>query len=139
MLTYIKSLNNKIVIAALISGVVLIYYSENQPLTWNHNFMKNKVKDEKLFDLVSKAIYRKEYSGKKFRSYSNERRRFHQAKISRRQNKFQPLKLKCNSTKWGVVTTIFKPSEAVRRFLYRKDWCVVIVGDENKPKVKCSS
>ena len=37
--------------------------------------------------------------------------------------------------KWGVVTTIFEPpSEAVRRFLYRKEWCLVIVGDKGKPK-----
>ena len=37
--------------------------------------------------------------------------------------------------KWGVVTTIYEPpSEAVRRFLYRKDWCLVVVGDRGKPK-----
>ena len=38
--------------------------------------------------------------------------------------------------KWGVVTTIFgeAPSEAVRRFLYRRSkWCVVVVGDKGKP------
>ena len=46
---------------------------------------------------------------------------------ARRENK-----LGCE--KWGVVTTIFEPpSEAVRRFMYRKDWCVVIVGDKGKP------
>ena len=40
-----------------------------------------------------------------------------------------------NCKKWGVVTTIFAPpSEAVRRFLYRKDWCLVVVGDRGKPK-----
>ena len=41
--------------------------------------------------------------------------------------------------KWGVVTTIFgpHPSEAIRRFLYRKNrWCVVVVGDAGKPKVR---
>ena len=41
-----------------------------------------------------------------------------------------------NCTKWGVVTTIFgpEPSEAVRRFLYRrKNWCVVVVGDKGRP------
>ena len=38
--------------------------------------------------------------------------------------------------KWGVMTTISSPpTEAVRRFLYMKDWCVVVVGDLNKPKV----
>ena len=42
-------------------------------------------------------------------------------------------RFKCK--KWGVVTTIFEPSsEAVRRFLYRKQWCLVVVGDKGKPK-----
>ena len=32
--------------------------------------------------------------------------------------------------KWGVLTTIFSPpSEAVRRFAYMDQWCLVIVGD----------
>ena len=36
--------------------------------------------------------------------------------------------------KWGVMTTIFyPPSEAVRRFMYRKEWCLVIVGDKGRP------
>ena len=39
--------------------------------------------------------------------------------------------------KWGVMTTIFDPpSEALRRFMYRKDWCVVVVGDKGKPLEK---
>lgn len=40
--------------------------------------------------------------------------------------------------KWGVVTTIYgpTPSEAIRRFLYRRNqWCVVVVGDKQKPDV----
>lgn len=46
-----------------------------------------------------------------------------------------PRTLDC--TKWGVVTTVFEPpSEALRRFAYRKEWCVVIVGDSGKPKVR---
>ena len=36
--------------------------------------------------------------------------------------------------KWGVLTTIFEPSEAVRRMLYLTDWCLVIVGDKGKPE-----
>ena len=39
--------------------------------------------------------------------------------------------------KWGVVTTIFEPpSEAVRRLMYRKGWCVVVAGDKGKPSLK---
>lgn len=34
---------------------------------------------------------------------------------------------------WAVLTTVFSPSEAVRRFLYKKEWCVVIVGDRELP------
>jgi hypothetical protein len=37
--------------------------------------------------------------------------------------------------KWGVLTTISAPTEAVRRFLYKPDWCIVVVGDLQKPKV----
>ena len=40
-----------------------------------------------------------------------------------------------NCKKWGVVTTIFPPSESVRRFLYKDDWCIVVVADLNKPEV----
>jgi hypothetical protein len=37
--------------------------------------------------------------------------------------------------KWGVLTTILPVSEAVRKFLYKPDWCVVVVGDLEKPQV----
>ena len=36
---------------------------------------------------------------------------------------------------WGVLTTISSPTEAVRRFFYKPDWCIVVVGDANKPEV----
>ena len=35
--------------------------------------------------------------------------------------------------KWSVVTTIFEPSEAVRRQAALKDWCLVVVGDKKGP------
>jgi hypothetical protein len=42
--------------------------------------------------------------------------------------------------KWGVMTTInAPPSEAVRRFLYKLDWCIVVVADLTKPKVTKTS
>ena len=40
-----------------------------------------------------------------------------------------------NCTKWGVITTIFQPSEALQRFTFRTDWCLVIVADVLTPKV----
>lgn len=38
----------------------------------------------------------------------------------------------CNH--WSVVTTIFEPSEAVKRQAQLHDWCLVIVGDKKGPK-----
>ena len=40
--------------------------------------------------------------------------------------------LKCDH--WSVVTTIFEPSEAVRRQVELKGWCIVVVGDRKGPK-----
>jgi hypothetical protein len=58
-------------------------------------------------------------------SNENEEDSFHESKDYRR--------FECK--KWGVVTTIFEPpTEAIRRFLYRKEWCLVIVGDKGNPK-----
>ncbi len=37
--------------------------------------------------------------------------------------------------KWVVIATISNVSEAVRRFFYKPDWCVVVVGDLGRPKV----
>lgn len=34
---------------------------------------------------------------------------------------------------WGVLTSIFLPNEAVRRFHYLENWCLVIVGDLQSP------
>ena len=41
---------------------------------------------------------------------------------------------KLNCSQSGVLTTIFSPTETVRRFLYKPDWCIVVVGDANGPK-----
>jgi len=38
----------------------------------------------------------------------------------------------CNH--WSVVTTIFEPSEAVKRQAQLNNWCLVIVGDKKGPK-----
>jgi hypothetical protein len=47
-----------------------------------------------------------------------------------------PESARKNCEKWGVMTTISSPTEAVRRFLYKPDWCVVVVADLNKPEVR---
>lgn len=38
--------------------------------------------------------------------------------------------------KWGVMTTISSMSESVKRFLYKLDWCIAVVGDLEKPEVR---
>jgi hypothetical protein len=38
-----------------------------------------------------------------------------------------------NCTKWNVVTTIYGPTEAVRRASNVRDWCTVIVADTKTP------
>ena len=39
-----------------------------------------------------------------------------------------------NCEKWSVVTTIFPPSEAVRRQAHMTGWCLVVVGDRKGPE-----
>ena len=39
-----------------------------------------------------------------------------------------------NCKRWAVVTTIFEPSEAVRRQVRLEGWCLVVVADESSAK-----
>ena len=80
------------------------------------------------------------FSGDKIRTFSVEKLRF-KGKIAPTDTNEETLdssvkenKNQIGCEKWAVVTTIFAPpSEAVRRLLYRKEWCVVVVGDKEKP------
>ena len=89
----------------------------------------------KLLFFFSEATSGQQFSGLPFRTFPSHLRKFSKDKFIQ-SNKTS--KMKWNCTKWGVVITIFAPpkQEAVRRFLYREDWCVVVVGDKNKPKVQ---
>ena len=50
------------------------------------------------------------------------------------------LNYKYNCDKWAVVTTVFEPpTEAVRRLMYRNDWCVVVAGDKGKPSLEVNN
>ena len=81
------------------------------------------------------------FSGEKIRKFPDEKYRFKgmmapteslHDKIS--SSTLTESKNHLDCIKWAVVTTIFSPpSEAVRRLLYRKEWCVVVVGDMGKP------
>ena len=35
--------------------------------------------------------------------------------------------------KWAVLTTVQSPTEAVRRFIYKEHWCLIVVGDWEMP------
>lgn len=90
--------------------------------------------------LTNSATSAKIFSGEKIRTFSEEKIRF-KGKIAPTESNEEKLassgkenKNQLGCVKWAVVTTIFAPpSEAVRRLLYRKEWCVVVVGDKEKP------
>jgi hypothetical protein len=44
---------------------------------------------------------------------------------------FKHDELKCE--RWGVVTTIFEPSDAVKKQAHVPGWCLVVVGDRKGP------
>ena len=92
------------------------------------------LKEDNFHSLLSKATSGHEFSGLEFRTFPTHLRKFYDDTVIKVKNVLQS---KWNCTKWGVVTTIFSPpyQEAVRRFLYRTDWCIVVVGDKDKPKV----
>ena len=72
------------------------------------------------------------FSGKVVRAFPAEQLKF-TTPPSRNAPRAKQTDLTCGQ--WGVVTTIFEPSEAVRRWLRMEGWCLVIVGDKKSPKV----
>lgn len=81
------------------------------------------------------------FSGSKVASYDMTKLRFasfgdrdhlRSSVRSPRSESFEAHPLKCSH--WSVVTTIFEPSEAVKRQAHLKDWCLVVVGDRKGPK-----
>ena len=72
------------------------------------------------------------FSGKVVRTFPVEALKF-TAPSSRNPPQRNLTDLTC--AQWGVVTTIFQPSEAVHRWLKIEGWCLVIVGDKKSPKV----
>ena len=72
------------------------------------------------------------FSGKVVRTFPVEKLKF-TTPPSRNVPKEEETNPRC--ARWGVVTTIFEPSEAVRRWLRMEGWCLVIVGDKKSPKV----
>ena len=98
-------------------------------------------KTEKMKSIISMATSGNVFTGDRIRRFPMDKIRY-KGKLApdydSNEHKPSASTLKKNSRldckKWAVVTTIFSPpSEAVRRLLYRKEWCIVVVGDKDKP------
>ena len=93
--------------------------------------------DKDLKQKKNRVTSGKEFTGQKIRRYLINEMMFKEksfSKISGEDQKILEDNKKYTCDKWGVMTTIFyPPSEAVRRFMYRKEWCLVIVGDKGRP------
>ena len=115
-----------------------INYDEfgNFGLLWKVNKTQNKcyTPEDVYYTKIQKATSGILFSGDKIREFDKTRIRFKGKSIINLSNintSDGEFRKRFNCSKWGVVTTIFDPpSEAVRRFLYRKNWCVVVVGDK---------
>lgn len=73
----------------------------------------------------------KTFSGKKIRTYPLEKRKF-SSYVYRGAQARQRTNPWCD--KWAVVATIFEASEAVRRQVRLRDWCLVVVFDKKHVK-----
>ena len=113
--------------------------------SYDSNF--NGSKDEKLennLEIQNLVTSGKLFKGEKIRKFPENEILFRgQSSSAFSKSDIKILEENQNSKhdcqKWGVVTTIFHPpSESVRRFMYRKNWCVVVVGDKGKPSVEVS-
>ena len=91
--------------------------------------------------MISMATSGNVFAGKRIRQFPKDKIRY-KGKLTPNfdANELKPsasttrVNSRLDCKKWAVVTTIFSPpSEAVRRLLYRKEWCIVVVGDRDKP------
>ena len=143
---HLKPNTCKIATFLLLSGsILLLYYQEDIEVNLQNsdlveNYLSSTENSMNLIEthdnlelkrILSNVTSGQEFSGEKIRNFTGAKKF---ANIENWIGK-KPQISKWNCEKWGVVTTIFPPSESVRRFLYRKDWCVVVVGDKTKPKV----
>ena len=72
------------------------------------------------------------FLGSKLRSYPN--RIFSNNNLNHAFGNGTVAANELNCEKWSVVTTIFPPSEAVRRQAHMTGWCLVVVGDRKGPE-----
>ncbi|XP_052771432.1 uncharacterized protein LOC128211070 [Mya arenaria] len=89
--------------------------------------------------LNSSDVSGKQYSGRIIRKFSTNKIKFrfkrvkaHKTADNADDTESEFMHKSCKM--WAVLTTIFEPpSEAVRRFKYMRNWCVVIAGDAGLP------
>ena len=72
------------------------------------------------------------FSGEQVRNFPAEQFKFASFDPSKQNHKSTKMEPSCE--RWGVMTTIFEPSEALRRWVRVEGWCLVIVGDKKTPK-----
>ena len=114
-----------------------INYQEfgNFGLIWKANMTTSRCNPTKLSsEKIQKATSGNVFLGDKIRYFDRKKVKFKRVATSPYRHIYDSHRNgqeRFNCKKWGVVTTIFEPpSEAVRRFLYRKNWCVVVVADQ---------
>jgi len=112
--------------------------------TENRTLPESKSENGIIFDQVTNGVNSatgKDFLGKKIRSYEGNRR-FSSIRYDSDDEEHAPAEKKphpfihvrdIQCTKWNVVTTIFEPSEAVKRACNVRDWCTVIVADTKTP------
>ncbi|KAH3821861.1 hypothetical protein DPMN_123629 [Dreissena polymorpha] len=108
---------------------------EDMSVTYTDKVLYNHIKDIKAVEEVTEHVLSSASSGESFTGEPI--RKFNPQDILFRKKHYPPTSKEyipnATCTRWAVLTTIFSPpSEAVRRFLYMKNWCVVIIGDKNK-------
>jgi len=99
------------------------------------------VKGDKFYTKVvtesdGSATSGKLFSGSKVVEFQNERFFRNLKDLESEYKKYgneikTPGSLNCEN--WGVVTTIFEPSDAVKKQVLIPDWCLVVVGDRKGP------
>uniref|UniRef100_A0A0K2V0D6 Uncharacterized protein n=2 Tax=Lepeophtheirus salmonis TaxID=72036 RepID=A0A0K2V0D6_LEPSM len=107
--------------------IIWIIYLKLYPSNSKDTFAS---KDNIIPESVGSDSTGKKFKGEKVRDFQKSFEEFNFRGSSSVKKILSDLKCK----KWGVLTTINEPSEAVRRFSYDPSWCVVILGDVDSYK-----
>ena len=89
--------------------------------------LQNGVNGLNVVNAQEKAVTGSVFHGAKTREFTGSRTGWRSIRV----HKIEPKNSRCS--KWNVVTTIFAPSEAVKRAATQPGWCTVIVADLQTP------